>query len=268
MIDDARPITTFRGRVAADAEDRVAIEEPLEIQVQGASVAVLMRSPGDDLDLARGFLLTEGIVSSAADIVSMRHCTSVKDPDAEDNILRVVLREGVDVPLSMLRRNTFASSSCGVCGKATIASTLVRCAPIPLDRGAISLDVLYALPASMRASQRTFDTTGGVHAAGLFEPDGTLVVLREDVGRHNAVDKVLGHRATTAPTGVETLVVSGRTSFEVAQKAAVAGVPIVAGISAPTSLAIAFADAAGVTLAGFLRGETVNVYTHPHRVRA
>jgi FdhD protein len=269
MIDaeGSTEVVGFRGRVRAEATDRVAIEEPLEIQVQGASVAVLMRTPGDDLDLARGFLLTEGIVTSAADIASMRHCSSVKDPDAEENILRVVLREGVDVPLSMLRRNTFASSSCGLCGKATIASTLVRSAPIPLDRGEIALDVLYGLPDKLRASQRAFDETGGVHAAALFEPDGALVVLREDVGRHNAVDKVIGHRATTPASGREILLVSGRTSFEITQKAAVAAIPIIVGISAPTSLAIQFAEAAGVTLAGFLRGETVNVYTHAHRVR-
>ncbi|MFO0612438.1 MAG: formate dehydrogenase accessory sulfurtransferase FdhD [Polyangiaceae bacterium] len=260
------PVVGFRGSARAETTDRIAIEEPLEIQVQGASVAVLMRTPGDDLDLARGFLLTEGIVSSAADIASMRHCSSVKDPDAEENILRVVLREGVEVPLSLLRRNTFASSSCGLCGKATIASTLVRAAPIPLDRGSVSLGVLYGLPDKLRAAQRAFDATGGVHGAALFEPDGALTVLREDVGRHNAVDKVIGHRATARASGEEILLVSGRTSFEITQKAAVAGIPIVVGISAPTTLAVAFADAAGVTLAGFLRGETVNAYTHAHRL--
>lgn len=278
MSDGGREVTTFRGRSRAATADRIAIEEPLEIQVQGASVAVLMRTPGDDLDLARGFLLTEGIVASASDIASMRHCSSVKDPDAEENILRVVLREGVELPLSMLRRNTYASSSCGVCGKATIESTLVRCAPVPRDRGAIAIDVLYGLAAKLRAEQRGFDATGGVHGAALFDPNGDLVVLREDVGRHNAVDKVIGHRAKAATatasaatrrvSGEETLLVSGRTSFEIAQKAAVARIPVVVGISAPTSLAIEFAEVAGITLAGFLRGESVNVYTHAHRILA
>lgn len=267
MIDEACETVAIRGGARTSADDRVAVEEPLEIQVQGASVAVLMRSPGDDLDLARGFLITEGIVASVGDIASMRHCSSVKDPDAEENILRVILRDGVEVPLSMLRRNTFASSSCGLCGKATIESTLVRCAPLAADRGSIALDVLYRLPEKLRAAQRAFDATGGVHAAALFEPDGSLVAVREDVGRHNAVDKVLGHRATLAWSGEETLLVSGRTSFEIAQKAAVAGVPIVVGISAPTSLAIAFAASAGLTLAGFLRGDAVNVYAHAHRIR-
>jgi FdhD protein len=261
-----RRVLGLKGGEAEASADRVAVEEPLEIQVQGASVAVLMRTPGDDLDLARGFLLTEGIIQRADDIASMRHCSSVKDDGAEENILRVVLREGLEVPLSALRRNTYASASCGLCGKATIESTLVRCAPIPIERGSIRAEVLYALPAKLRASQRGFDATGGVHAAALFDAEGELAAIREDVGRHNAVDKVIGERATRRARETDVLLVSGRTSFEIVQKAAVASIPIVASISAPTSLAIDFALAAGVTLAGFLRGETVNVYSHAQRV--
>ena len=259
-------IVALSGATARDEDDVVAREEPLEIQVQGASLAVLMRTPGEDLDLALGFLTTEGIIARREDVVSMRHCSSVKDEDAEENILRVVLRDGVDVPLALLRRNTFASSSCGVCGKATIEATLVDAPPI-VTSCTIPSDVLFALPARLREGQRTFDATGGLHAAGLFDLHGERLALAEDVGRHNAVDKVIG-KALSAAIALDTtcLLVSGRVSFEIVQKALVARIPILAGISAPTSLAVALGTRAGVTLAGFLRDRTVNLYAHPARV--
>jgi FdhD protein len=259
-------IVAWSDRTSRDEDDVVAREEPLEIQVQGASVAVLMRTPGDDLDLALGFLTTEGIVRRPEDVVSMRHCSSVKDEEAEENILRVVLRDGVDLPLALLRRNTYASSSCGVCGKATIEATIVEAPPI-VASCTIPSDVLFALPPRLREGQETFDKTGGLHAAGLFDLEGTRLALAEDVGRHNAVDKVVGRALSSGiELGSTCLLVSGRVSFEIVQKALVARIPIVAGISAPTSLAVALGVRAGVTLAGFLRDRSVNLYAHPERV--
>ncbi len=260
------PTWAVRGNERTLEDDVVAHEEPLEIQVQGASIAVLMRTPGHDHELATGFLLTEGIIKSGREVASMRHCSSVKDPEAEENILRVVLADGVSVPPSRLRRNTYASSSCGLCGKATIESTLVDCAPLDAVRS-VEVSVIYALPDRLRAAQTGFTASGGVHAAGLFDQEGRLLVLREDVGRHNAVDKVVGYLVTEGldPAGL-ILLVSGRISFEIAQKAAVARLPIVIGLSAPTSLAIRFAERAGLTVVGFLRGEKMNVYTGVERI--
>ncbi len=263
----AWPVTTYRGTRSAAAEDVVAHEEPLEIQVQGASMAVLMRTPGHDEDLALGFLLTEGLVRSPDEVASMRHCTSVKDPEAEDNILRVVLADGVELAVDRARTG-YASSSCGLCGKATIESTLVSCPPLEATT-TIPATTLYALPDRLREAQRGFGATGGLHAAGVFTREGALIVAREDVGRHNAVDKVVGALARGGVDPRElVLLVSGRISFEIAQKCAVARIGLVAGISAPSSLAVRFAREAGLTIVGFLRGESMNVYTHPSRVRA
>jgi FdhD protein len=262
----ARAITTISGEGPSERTDTLAREEPLEIQVQGASVAVLMRTPGDDIDLATGFLVTEGIIQGAGDLVSIRHCSSVKDPEAEDNILRVVLRDGVNLDLALLRRGTYASSSCGVCGKATIEATLVSAPPIPAG-AVVSSEILFALPDRLRQAQAAFEITGGLHAAGLFDLGGRRILLREDVGRHNAVDKVIGAaiRGDVDRT-MSILLVSGRISFEIVQKAAVARIPIIAGISAPTSLAVELGERAGVTVAGFLRGRSVNVYSHGERI--
>ncbi len=261
-----RRIVAWSGGEPKETDDRLACEEPLEIQVQGASVAVLMRTPGDDFDLALGFLITEGIVARPEDVASMRHCSSVKDPDAEDNILRVVLQSGVELPLSALRRNTYASSSCGVCGKATIEATLVQ-APRIEHANPLAADVLFELPQRLREGQRAFAETGGLHGAALFTNEGHLIALAEDVGRHNAVDKVIGRAiASSAPRPSSVLLVSGRISFEIVQKALVARIPIVAGISAPTSLAVSLGEKGGVTVAGFLRDRSVNVYTHPARI--
>lgn len=247
--------------------DLVAEEEPLEIQIGGASIAVVMRTPGHDEELALGFLATERVVSSADDVVSIRHCTTVSEPEAEDNVVRAVLAEHVMPPLERLRRNTYASSSCGICGKATIAAALAEQSAV-VDSGVrVEPSVLYGLPATMRAAQAGFAQTGGLHAAGLFDPQGALMVLREDVGRHNAVDKVIGARLfARAPLAGHVLLVSGRVSFEIVQKAAAAGIEIVAGISAPTSLAARYGEELGVTVIGFLRGETMNVYARAHRV--
>jgi FdhD protein len=256
-------------------DERVAHEEPLEIQVNGASVAVLMRTPGDDLDLVRGFLVTEGVVASLAEVASVRHCTTAPDPESEDNVVQVRLRADVAFDLERFRRHTYASSSCGVCGKATIDNAC-RTAP-PLDASAgprVSARVLADLPAKLRAVQPTFDATGGVHGAALFDAGGALTIAREDVGRHNAVDKAIGALVTPHANGPRVndaagfcvLLVSGRVSFEIVQKAVAARIPVVAGISAPTSLAVRMAESLGVTLVGFLRGDAMNVYTHAARI--
>lgn len=259
-------VEAFAGDAAASKDDLVAHEEPLEIQIQGVSCAVVMRTPGDDEDLAIGFLISERVIASIDDVVSARHCSAVSDPEAEENVMRIVLRAGVDAPLERLRRNLYASSSCGICGKATIEAAMDSASAV-IEGLQIPTGVLYGLPPALRRRQSTFDETGGLHAAGLFDDEGALLVLREDVGRHNAVDKVVGAavRSGTA-LGRTVLLVSGRVSFEVVQKAASAGIPLIAGISAPTSLAVRFGEALNVTVVGFLRGQTMNVYSHARRV--
>jgi FdhD protein len=261
-------IASFDGDAGASREDAVAHEEPLEIQVQGVSCAVVMRTPGDDEDLAIGFLTTERVIGGIGDIASVRHCTAAADPEALENVIRVVLREGITLPWDRLRRHTFASSSCGVCGKATIEAALHHGPPL---QGGIELSaaVLYDLPAELRKAQRAFDETGGLHAAALFDIRGALCFVREDVGRHNAADKVIGAALRAGiPASELGMLVSGRIGFEIVQKAAAAGISLVAGISAPTSLATRFGDALGVTVIGFLRGRSMNVYAHPERIRA
>ncbi|OGQ26046.1 MAG: hypothetical protein A2138_19130 [Deltaproteobacteria bacterium RBG_16_71_12] len=270
MTDDARDLTLWRfdGAAASARADQVAHEEPLEIQVDGASLVVLMRTPGADEDLVRGFLLTEHIVASLDQIAGLQHCTTVPDPEAEDNVMLVRLRPDVRLDLERLRRHTIASSSCGVCGKATIDH--VRQLTPPLDDGArLDPAVLYRLPARLYAAQAGFARTGGLHAAGLFSLDGELLLLREDVGRHNAVDKVVGALATgrLEPRAC-CLLVSGRVSWELVQKTAAARIPVLAGVSAPTSLAVRAATALGLTVIGFLRGESMNVYSCAERVRS
>ena len=249
------------------ARDRVAHEEPLEIQLSGASLAVVMRTPGNDIELVTGFLLSERIVASLSEVESVRHCTQAQGPESEDNVVRVALQPSVRPDLEKLRRNLFASSSCGVCGKATLENAMATAPPLD-DATWIPAERLVALPEQLRAAQRAFDETGGLHAAGLFDTTGRLLVVREDVGRHNAVDKVIGWAARSGrmPLTGHGLIVSGRTSFEIVQKALAARIPIVAAVSAPSSLAVSLAAAAGVTLIGFLRGRSFNVYAAPERV--
>lgn len=267
-MSDARAfdILRLRGDEARTARDLVAEEEPLELQIQGASVAVLMRTPGHDEELAMGFLVTERVVTSRDEVASLAHCTIALDPEADENVMKVRLREGVAVDLEKLRRNLYASSSCGVCGKATIENVLDTAPPLD-DEQRFGAGTLYTLPAKLRAAQAVFERTGGLHAAGLFSAGGTLLALHEDIGRHNAVDKVVGARllAGASLTGAA-LLVSGRVSFEVVQKAAAARIPLVAGISAPSALAVRLARALGMTLVGFLRGEGMNVYAGEERI--
>ncbi len=257
--------TEWKGADAEAGEDRVVREEPLEIRIGGVPIAVVMRTPGHDEELVTGFLLTERIVDDVGAIESVRHCSTVDTPEAEDNVVQVVLREGVEVDVAALRRNLYASSSCGVCGKASIDRAMACAAPLR-DDVRVSVDLLYALPDRLRAAQPVFAQTGGLHAAGLFDADGNALVVREDVGRHNAVDKAVGvsARAGAAPV---VLMVSGRVSFEIAQKALAARVPIVAAVSAPSSLAVDLARRSGLTLVGFLRGRRLCVYAGEQRVQ-
>lgn len=265
-----RPVTVLRydGLQGERATDLVAHEEPLEMQLGGVGIAVVMRTPGHDEELALGFLLSERIVQHASEVVSLRHATTVSEPETEGNVLQIILSSGVSLPLERLRRNTYASSSCGLCGKATIAAALLTLAPVqsPLVSDVLSL---AAMPLRLRSAQSAFELTGGLHAAGLFTPRGDLVLAREDVGRHNAVDKVIGAAARAGHAPAEhVLFVSGRVSLEIVQKAAAVGIPLVAAVSAPTSLAVRYAEALGVTLVGFVRGERLNVYSHEDRIAA
>lgn len=261
------PVLRVEGGAGAPATDQVAREEPLEIRLGGASLAVVMRTPGHDRELALGFLVTERVIASAETVESVRHCASAATPEAEDNVLQVVLAPGVDVDLDRLRRNLFASSSCGLCGKATIENALATAPPLA-DTATFPADSFPALAEQLEAHQEVFARTGGLHAAGLFAPDGRLLVVREDVGRHNAVDKVVGWalERDLLPLAGYALMVSGRVSYEVVQKALVARIPAVAAISAPTSLAVELAEEAGIALVGFLRGRRFNVYGRSERV--
>jgi len=249
--------------------DSLATEEPLEIRVDSPGmeqrrVAVTMRTPGHDFELAAGFLFTEGIVSAGTDVRSVRYC-DVPREEQQYNVVTVDLRRPYDPEL--LQRNFYTTSSCGVCGKASLDSISVRCAPVA-EGPEVSESVVVALPDRLREAQRVFDRTGGLHAAGLFDPAGTLLELREDVGRHNAVDKLVGRAllAGELPLSERVLMVSGRLSFEIVQKAAVAGIPIVCAVSAPSSLAVDAGRRFGMTLVGFLRGSRFNIYTNAERI--
>jgi FdhD protein len=256
-------ITRWDGNVARELSDEVVVEEPLEIRVQNRPISVTMRTPGHDFELAAGFLLTEGIIHNREDVLSIKHCAH----NREHNVLNVVLSGNVAVDFHQLTRHVFASSSCGLCGKATIESIHGQFSPVQSNL-VVDPNTLTKLPATMRADQTTFDRTGGLHAAALFDREGRLIVIREDVGRHNAVDKLVGHclLAGLLPLDRFLLVVSGRSSFEIMQKALAAGLPIVAAVSAPSSLAVEFAEKSGQTLIGFLREGRMNVYSHPERV--
>lgn len=244
--------------------DRVAVEEPLEIRVAGKPVAVIMRTPGDDFALAAGFLFTEGLIDTAEDIGVISYCPGADHP-TEKNIIDVRPNRRLD--LGRLRRNTYAASSCGICGKAAIEQIRIRVEPVRF-RGRIAAKVLRGMPDDARARQVIFEQTGGLHSAALFDLEGNLVDLREDVGRHNAVDKVIGTALLRDKTPLDrhVLLASGRASFEIVQKAAVARIPILCAVSAPSSLAIDAARELGMTLVGMLRRDRMNIYCGARRV--
>ena len=277
---ESRPVWKLHGAESARVDDDLVIEEPLEIRVRGRSVAVTMRTPGPrnrlesdggrhesdthDAELAAGFLLSEGLIHSANDIARIDPCTRTTD----GNIINVFLAPGVEIDFDRLSRHVFSSSSCGVCGKATIESLHRQFDPIRSDMR-IDRTALDALPAKLREAQACFDRTGGLHAAALFDVKGDLLTVREDIGRHNAVDKVLGHALLQrmSPLTHHGLLVSGRVSFEIIQKALAAGVPLVAAISAPSTLAVELAEASGMTVVGFLREGRMNLYCGESRIR-
>lgn len=262
------------GRAGAPQEDQLAAEEPLEIQLgyesKGwrvhRSVSITMRTPGADRELAAGFLFTEGILGEAVQI------ESVETSDDDDNVVRVELRAGVPVDLRRLERHFYTASSCGVCGKASIAALNLQVRRALPDTGPVfDAAVIHALPDTLRATQTVFDRTGGLHAAALFTPTGELLGLHEDVGRHNAVDKLIGAQLLAEkqlPTGDCGLFVSGRASFELVQKALAAGLPLLAAVGAPSSLAVELAQTHGMTLLGFVRGNRFNIYAGERRIRA
>ena len=247
--------------------DTLAAEEPMEIRIDGSALAVTMRTPGNDFELAAGFLITEGVVDGPGQIRTLRYCVG-DDETQEFNVLNADLAP--DAPgRAAGERNFTTTSACGLCGKASIDTVRARAVfDVRDDDVAVDPAVLSSLPDRLRAAQRLFESTGGLHAAGLFTPDGELVCLREDVGRHNAFDKVIGWAALDGrlPLRAHVILASGRASFELTQKALMAGIPVLASVSAPSSLAVELAEEAGMTLVGFLRGSTMNVYTGEHRL--
>ncbi|MEL7450138.1 MAG: formate dehydrogenase accessory sulfurtransferase FdhD [Pseudomonadota bacterium] len=258
--------------------DVVAIEEPLELRLGFAgddgkrhqqSISITMRTPGNDLELAAGFLFTEGIVASTNDIDSLEHCGPPVPPRGLQNVVRIELKDGVDLDLKKLERHFYTTSSCGVCGKTSLdALEVQRRVTVPTDDFRIARERLFTLPDTLTNAQRLFGMTGGIHASASFDADGKLDVIREDVGRHNALDKVIGallldHRLPAIDRGI---VVSGRASFELLQKTMMAGCPMLAAVGAPSSLAIGLAERFDMTLAGFVRDGRANVYANPRRV--
>ena len=274
----ARPTSTTRTGVVTiengrrrRRQDRLATEEPMEIRVDEPggvqrNVAVTMRTPGNDFDLAVGFLFTEGLLDGADQVRNVRYC-AVPRKEQHYNVVSVAVTR--ELPEFESSRNFYATSSCGICGKASLEAIETRCAPVA-PGPEVPAEVLTNLPETLRRAQNVFDRTGGLHAAALFDPAGRLIASREDVGRHNAVDKVIGSEllAGRVPLSGTILLVSGRASFEIVQKAAVAGIPVICAVSAPSSLAVDAARRFGMTLVGFLRDERFNVYAHPERIAA
>jgi FdhD protein len=261
------PLLRFQSGAAMPREDHVVVEEPLEIRMGGQTLAVTMRTPGHDFELAAGWLVSEGIVHRPEEIVRIEHCREVRSPEEEGNVVIVRATAPAASVLDRAKRMLLTSSSCGLCGKGSIEAIHGRFPPVA-SKARVSPAVLTALPPALSRAQAAFGLTGGLHAAGVFELSGKLLAAREDVGRHNAVDKVIGllFREGRLPLSESILLVSGRASFEIVQKAVAAGIPIVAAISAPSSLAIDLARASGVALAGFLREDGFNLYSGEDRL--
>ena len=261
-----RPVVRVSGDLRVERPDTLAVEEPLEIRVGETALTVTMRTPGADMDLAAGFLVAEGAITRPDQLPQMRYCAGTDDQGLNTyNVLSLTLTVPAPQP-----RAFATTSACGVCGTATLEQLRQKAPSLAADPLTITTALLAQLPEQLRAAQQVFDRTGGLHAAGLFDGSGTLLCAREDVGRHNAVDKVVGWalREDRLPLTGCVLVVSGRASFELAQKAWMAGIPLLAAVSAPSSLAVDLAVDAGMTLVGFLRGDTMNIYAGAHRVIA
>ena len=268
---------TARRRVHhVTADDAVArpetlvVEEPLEIRVNGTPITVTMRTPGSDIELAQGFLLTEGVITRRDDVLTVRYCRGATEDGANTyNVLDVTLAPGVAMPDVDVTRNFYTTSSCGVCGKASLDAVRLISKHGPGDDPSIvAAETLSAMPDQLRDAQKVFASTGGLHGAALFDLDGTMLAVREDIGRHNGVDKVIGWalEQDRIPLSATVLLVSGRASFELTQKAVMAGIPVLAAVSAPSSLAVDLASQSGLTLVAFLRGDSMNVYARPDRI--
>jgi FdhD protein len=252
--------------------ETLVVEEPLEIRLDGNPLTVTMRTPGSDFELAQGFLLTEGVIAGRDDVLTVRYCSGEGDDGLNTyNVLDVTLAPGVPQPEVDVRRNFYTTSSCGICGKASLDAVATISKHCPGDDPTIvAADVVTAMPARLRSAQKVFASTGGLHAAGLFTADGSLLVVREDIGRHNAVDKVIGWalEQQRIPLSGSVLLVSGRASFELTQKAVMAGIPVLVAVSAPSSLAVDLANQSGLTLVAFLRGDSMNIYSRPDRIKS
>jgi FdhD protein len=251
--------------------ETLVVEEPLEIRVDGRPVTVTMRTPGSDVELAQGFLLTEGVIGHRDDLLTVRYCRGTGPDNLNTyNVLDAALSPGVQMPQVDITRNFYTTSSCGVCGKASLdaVQTISRYSPGD-DASQVEAHMLSAMPEQLRAEQKVFASTGGLHGAALFDTAGAMLAVREDIGRHNTVDKVIGWAVEhdRIPLTGTVLLVSGRVSFELTQKAVMAGIPVLAAVSAPSSLAVDLAGQSGLTLVAFLRGESMNVYTRPDRIK-
>jgi FdhD protein len=270
-VTERRKVIRIRDGAISSRPDTLVTEEPLEIRLNGKPLAITMRTPGDDFALAAGFLVSEGVLAQQSDLQNIVYCAgATADGSNTYNVVDVKTAPGVVMPDITLERNVYTTSSCGLCGKASLDAvrTTTRW---PIDDTPplrIDPDLLASLPDRLRAAQQVFDRTGGLHAAALFTEDGELLDIREDVGRHNAVDKLVGRALQNAdlPLSRVILLVSGRASFELAQKAVMAGIPVLAAVSAPSSLAVDLAAETGLTLVGFLRGPSMNVYAGEHRL--
>lgn len=265
-VTTRRPVQRLTSDGARRRPDTLAVEEPLEIRISGEPFVVTMRTPGNDVELATGFLLTEGAITRGEDVRAAIHCGGPGSGGEENtyNVLDLTLTVPAPKP-----RSFYTTSACGVCGKDSIESVRMDSPyDLTVDRAPLQRELFASLPSRLREHQAGFDKTGGTHAAGLFTYDGEAIVVREDVGRHNAVDKVIGWAALNdrLPLTETALQVSGRASFELVQKAAMAGVPVFGAVSAPSSLAADMAEESGITLAGFMRAEHMNVYTHGYRL--
>ncbi|WP_405487194.1 formate dehydrogenase accessory sulfurtransferase FdhD [Streptomyces sp. NBC_00096] len=270
-VTERRRVVRIRNGVVGSRADTLVAEEPLEIRLNGKPLAITMRTPGDDFALAVGFLVSEGVLGSASDVRAVTYCEgAAEDGTNTYNVVNVQLAPGVPVPDITLERNVYTTSSCGLCGKASLDAvrTATLFPGLADDPVRVSARVLGELPDRLRAEQKVFDRTGALHGAGLFSAEGGLIDVREDVGRHNAVDKLVGRalRHGRLPLAGTVLLVSGRASFELAQKAVMAGIPVLAAVSAPSSLAVDLALESGLTLVGFLRGGDMNIYAGEERI--
>ncbi|GLX47333.1 sulfurtransferase FdhD [Streptomyces hygroscopicus subsp. hygroscopicus] len=270
-VTERRKVLRIRDGVVSTRSDTLVAEEPLEIRLNGKPLAITMRTPGDDFALAAGFLVSEGVLAAASDVQNIVYCAgATADGVNTYNVVDVKTAPGVSLPDFGLERNVYTSSSCGLCGKASLDAvrTTAHWPIADSPRLRVTPALLAELPERLRAAQRVFDRTGGLHAAALFTEDGELLDVKEDVGRHNAVDKLVGRALQNAglPLSRTVLLVSGRASFELAQKAVMAGIPVLAAVSAPSSLAVDLAAETGLTLVGFLRGSSMNVYAGDDRI--